>query len=81
MIKLGTYKTFSLVQSVILFITAWSIVDYGYTLEHILDKQNLFINNLLFSSSSDFWNVIAFWGYMAFIVGILEVVKAIKSKD
>ena len=78
---MGTYKTLSLVQSVILFITAWSIVDYGYALSHLIDKKDLFINNFLFSSPSDLWNTIVFWGYMAFIVGILEVIKALSSKD
>ena len=78
---MGTYKTLSLVQSVILFITAWSIIDYGYTLSHLGTKQNLIINNALFCSPSDVWNTIVFWGYMAFIVGILEVIKALNSKD
>ena len=78
---MGTYKTLSLVQSVILFVTAWSIIDYGYSLYHLTQKQDLFINNALFSSPSDLWNVVVFWGYMAFIVAILEVIKALASKD
>ena len=82
---MGNYKIISLVQSVLLIITAWSIIDFGHsfsTLGSLTSSGNdLIINKLLFDSPSEFWNVIMFWGYMALIVGILEIVKALSSKE
>jgi hypothetical protein len=78
---MGSYKTLSIVQAIVIFICAISIIDYGYSLQHLVDQQNLAVNKLLFDSSSDLWNPVVFWGYLAFIVGILQILKALSSKD
>ena len=56
------------------------MLDYGYSLQHLSDGQDLVINNLLLTSTSDLWNPLAFWAYLAFIVGILQVIKAFTVK-
>lgn len=78
---MGNYKTLSIVQSILIFIVGWSLIDVGYATYHITNKTSLFINNALFSSPTDLWNEFAFWGYMAIIIGILEIIKALSSKD
>ena len=78
---MGNYKTISIVQSILIFIAAWSLIDVGYASYHLTNKTSLFLNNALFSSPSDLWNDIAFWGYLAIIVGILEIIKSLTSKD
>ena len=76
---MGNYKILSLIQSILILICSLSIIDYGFSSYHIFDKQNLVINSLLFSNSTDLWNPIVFWGIMAFFVGILQVIKALTS--
>ena len=80
-IEMASYKMLSIIQSVIIFICAISLFDYGYSISHVLSGGGLGFNNLLFDSSSDVWNVVAFWAYCAFGVGIVQLVKAFTVKD
>ena len=76
MIRMVSYKAASLIQAILIMIVGYSIVDFGYELQFILEDKHLFLNDALFSdNSSEFWNGFVFWAYCFFVVAILQFIK------
>ncbi|MCE7735640.1 MAG: hypothetical protein GPJ54_12225 [Candidatus Heimdallarchaeota archaeon] len=75
---MSSYKTLSILQSLVIFLCGLSVFDFGYGVANLDD--GIGFNKFLFDNSdSDFWNGIVFWGYCIIVVGILQLVKSLSS--
>ncbi|OLS28170.1 MAG: hypothetical protein HeimC2_08250 [Candidatus Heimdallarchaeota archaeon LC_2] len=72
-----SYKVASLVQSLLIIFVGLSVVDFGYSLQLLLEDKDLGINNALFpDDTTEFWNAAVMWAYSFFIVALLQLVKS-----
>lgn len=72
-----SYKVASLIQSLLIIFVGLSVVDFGYSLQLLLEDKDLAINSALFpDDTTEFWNVAVMWAYSFFIVALLQLVKS-----
>ena len=72
-----SYKVASLIQSFLIIFVGLSVVDFGYSLQLLLEAKDLGINDALIpDDSTEFWNITVLWAYSFFIVGLLQIIKS-----
>ncbi|MHA1983345.1 MAG: hypothetical protein ACW967_03245 [Candidatus Hodarchaeales archaeon] len=72
---MDNFRIFSFIQALIVLLGSVSFLEF-----HVSDVRLIWINNLLgLTTGSQFWNHYAFWAYLVFLVGILQLVKAFKA--
>ncbi|MHA2031333.1 MAG: hypothetical protein ACW99A_09645 [Candidatus Kariarchaeaceae archaeon] len=71
-----SYKTATLIQSILIILVGISTVDFG-TAQNVLESgDKLKFNETVFSDDpSEFWNHYVFWAYAFFVVAILQLIK------